>query len=141
MFSMFVLRPYTKKHRVVCPACVERGEVLDICPICHGSATKGKTLNQYYVKDKPIVIERIDRDSETGILRYWEDKSNFYYETVYPEVHKYTPVVPHGVHLCHYTESSAKAECKRINDFLAGEALYKEASKIDVSTIVKAFSF
>jgi RecJ-like exonuclease len=115
---MFVLRPTTKKHKVVCPACVKRGEVLNSCPECHGSAVKGVSITQYYVQDRPIEITNIDRDPKTGVLRYWEGACDFYYETLYPELNHHVPEVPHGVHLCHDTYLSAKTECERINKYL-----------------------
>lgn len=115
---MFVLRPTEKKFRVVCPVCAKRGLIEDSCPMCHGSGTKGKSIFQYYVQDRPIEIEKIDRDPKTGVLRYWENLSEFLYETVYPELNKYVPKVPHGVHLCHDTRRSAEVECERINTYL-----------------------
>ena len=93
---MFVLRPTEKVHKSVCPKCAERGEVLDSCPSCRGSAVKKYRFTQYYVQDRPIQIVQVDRDPETGILRYWENMSEYYHETTYPELNKYVPEVPHG---------------------------------------------
>ena len=120
---MFVLSPTEKRIKIVCPACAKRGIVEDTCQICHGTAIKGKTIMQYYIKDRPIQIIRIDRDKRTGILRYWTDNSEFFYETVYPELNKYVPNVPHGIHLCHDYKESAEIECERVNNYLMEEIL------------------
>lgn len=119
---MFILRPVDKKFRVVCPKCFKRGFVSDDCPTCHGAGTYSKTVYQYYVQDKPIRIENVDRDPKTGILRYWDSKCEFFYETVYPELNKYVPNVPHGIHLCHMDLEEARIECERINRYLQEEA-------------------
>lgn len=122
---MFVLRPTSKKHKTVCPACAERGEVISSCYLCHGSAIKSANIPQYYVQERPIEIRHVDRDPENGVLRYWEDASNFFYETVYPELNKYIEEVPHGIHLCHDSRQSAELECKRINTYLINKKLNK----------------
>jgi RecJ-like exonuclease len=119
---MFILRPTEKVSKTVCPVCAERGEVLDSCPMCKGSAIKKNRFTQYYVQDKPIQIEKVDRDPKTGILRYWENTSEFYYDTTYPTLNKYVPEVPYGVHLCHDTRESAQVECDRINACLTARA-------------------
>ena len=115
---MFVLRPTEKVIKTVCPECSKRGEVVNSCQTCHGSAIKKYNFTQYYVQDKPIQITNIDRDPKTGVLRYWEGACDFFYETVYPELNRYVPEVPHGIHLCHDTMLSAKQECERINKYL-----------------------
>jgi RecJ-like exonuclease len=119
---MFILRPAEKKFKVVCPECAKRGEVLDTCKICHGTAIKRKSIQQYYVQEKPIEITYTDREMRTGVLRYWENSCDFYYETVYPELNKYVPAVPHGIHLCHDSYKSALTECDRINKYLNNAA-------------------
>lgn len=118
---MYVLHPTEKKYRVVCPACAKRGMIEDCCSICHGTGTKSQKIIQYYVQDRPIEIVNIDRNPKNGILRYWENLSDFYYETITPELNKYVPEVPYGVHLCHDTRESAEAECERINKYLMDE--------------------
>jgi hypothetical protein len=128
---MFVLRPTETIHKYVCPACAARGEVVDSCPSCRGSAIKKHRVTQYYVQDKPIQIVKVDRDPETGVLRYWENTSEYYHETVYPELNKYVPKVPHGVHFCHDDRKSADTECARVNKYLADKAI-KERSKASV---------
>ena len=129
---MFVLRPTEKKITTVCLACTKRGEVVSTCRTCYGAGIRRKSIHQYYVQEKPIEVSHIDRDPKTGVLRYWENKSEFFYETVYPELNHYVPEVPHGIHLCHDTRVSAQTVCDRINTFLkntnkeSSEAIYIE---------------
>lgn len=120
---MFILRPIEKKFKVVCTACAKRGIVSDFCQTCRGTGTKGQRMAQYYVQDKPIEIIKVDRDPKTGVLRYWENLSEFFYETVYPELNKYVQEVPHGIHLCHDTRKSAQVECDRLNNYLASKTI------------------
>ena len=127
---MFVLRPTEKVHKSVCPTCAARGEVVDSCPTCHGTATKKYRTVQYYVQDRPVQIVKIDRDPENGVLRYWENSSDYYLETVYPALNKYVPEVPHGIHLCHEDRKWADMECARINKYLAGKAADEKAKAL-----------
>lgn len=115
---MFILKPTLKKFTTVCHACAKRGEVVSDCRMCCGTGVQKKSVFQYDVQDRPIEIERVDRDPETGILRYWENYCEYFYETVYPELNKYVPEVPHGIHMCHDNRKSAKIECERINKYL-----------------------
>ncbi len=115
---MFILRPVETRIKTVCPECTRRGEVIDSCKCCCGKGVRGKAIPQYYVQEHPVEIIRADRDSKTGVLRYWENLSEFFYETVYPKLNKYVPEVPHGIHLCHDTRQSAQLECDRINKYL-----------------------
>ena len=115
---MYILRPTKACIKTVCPTCTKRGMVMDSCDTCHGKAFIKHSIPQYYVQDKPIEITRVDRDATTGILRYWENMSEFYYETTYPSLNKFTPGVPYGIHLLHDNKQSAQAECDRINGFL-----------------------
>lgn len=119
---MFVLRPAQHTYKTVCPACAQRGEVVNSCNICHGAGTQKHYTTQYYVQDRPIKIEKIDRDPKTGILRYWEGFSDFYYETIYPELNKYTEYVPFGIHLCHDEKETAIIECERVNKYLLNKS-------------------
>jgi hypothetical protein len=116
---MFVLRPAEKRIKTVCPVCAKRGEVLNSCPKCRGTAIRQRSIIQYYVQDKPIHITHIDRNPKNGVLRYWENSSEFFYETVIPELNKYVPEVPYGIHLCHDDWKSAQTECDRINKYLS----------------------
>lgn len=127
---MYVLRPTEKTHKTVCPVCASRGEVLNTCPSCRGTAVKNYRITQYYVQDRPIQIDHIDRDPKTGILRYWESQSDCYYETTTPDINKYVPEVPYGVHFCHDEKKWAEAECERVNKYLADKAAEEKAKAI-----------
>ncbi len=119
---MYVLKPIESKVKTVCLACAKRGEVVDFCRFCNGEGITKKTIIQYGIKERPIQIDKVDRDPKTGILRYWENDSEFFYETVYPELNKYVPKVPYGIHLCHDDMKSAMTERDRINKHLKAEA-------------------
>ena len=123
MNCMFVLRPTKKTYKVVCPTCAARGEITDTFSTCKGTAIKKCCSTQYYVQDRPIQIVRTDRDPKTGILRYWEGSSEYFYETTYPTLNRYVPEVPYGIHLCHDDRKSAEAECERINKYLHEKSL------------------
>lgn len=118
---MFILRPMEKNYKCVCTACAKCGIVEESCNICNGTGVYHKRTTQYYVQDRPVYIESVDRDPKTGILRYWENSCEFFYETIYPELNKYVPNVPHGIHLCHDDKASANTECARINNYLKKE--------------------
>lgn len=129
---MFVLRPTEKYYKTVCPACAHRGEVIDECKWCHGTATKKHSIMQYYVQDRPIEITCVDRDPRNGVLRYWENSCEYFYETITPALNKHVPDVPYGVHLCHDTMKSAQIECERINKYLSDTAKrYAEENNAD----------
>jgi hypothetical protein len=124
---MYILCPTDKSYKTVCPECAKRGEVLKSCTTCHGSAIKNHKRTQYYLQNNPIQIVNVDRDPETGIIRYWESQSEYYYETTYNSLNKFVPDVPYGIHLCHETEASAIRERDRINEYLAdADKLVKE---------------
>ena len=116
---MWVLRPDKKVRKTVCPECEARGEVIDSCSTCHGTAVKKHEIFQFCVQESPITITNVDRDPRTGILRYWEDGSSYFHETTDSTLNKYMPDVPYGIHLCHYGYDEAVIECERINNFLA----------------------
>ena len=119
---MFFIRLTSQKHKKVCHVCAERGEVIDSCKVCHGQGVKVWRIPAYEVKEKPVLIERVDRDPKTGILRYWEDASVFCYDAVDSSLNRYVPDVPYGVHLMHDSYKSAQAECERVNKYLADKA-------------------
>jgi hypothetical protein len=132
---MYILGLAEKVTKTVCPTCAQRGEVMDSCPTCHGTAIQKYRVPQYYLRKFPIEIVKIDRDPKTGILRYWENLCEFYYETTDPTLNPYVPAVPYGVHLVHDNKESAEQECDRINRFLFEEAL-KRLKPVDVKKIV-----
>ncbi len=127
---MFILRPGKNTRKVVCAECAKRGEVVDTCS-CRGTGIKKETVPAYFVQDRPVEIDRVDRDPETGILRYWQGSCDYFYETIYPSLNRYVPEVPYGVHLCHETSRSAQAECERINKFLATQAVKNKCKSFD----------
>jgi hypothetical protein len=124
---MIRLKPVETKKKRVCPACYAKGEVIDDCHKCHGAGVINSKTIRYNVVARPIEIVKIDRDTETGIIRYWENQSEFFYETVTPELNKYVPEVPFGVHLLHDSYEEAFAEAARVNKAL--EELEVKANK------------
>lgn len=135
---MFVLRPGKTTRKVVCPACAKRGEIVDSCKICRGSGIKRETVTAYTVQDRPTEIVRIDRDPDTGILRYWQGACDYFYETVDSSLNRYVPDVPYGIHLCHDTKQSAIIECERVNKFLLEKTL---KNKIEETCACTVFNF
>lgn len=118
MRLMVKLKPIETTKKRVCPACYAKGEVANNCHKCHGAGViKSKTV-RYNVVARPIEIVKIDRDPKTGIIRYWENQSEFFYETTTPKLNKYVPEVPFGIHLIHESFEEAFAEVERINKAL-----------------------
>jgi hypothetical protein len=115
---MVKLKPVETKKKRVCPACYAKGEVTDDCYKCHGAGIiKSKTI-RYNVVARPVEIVKVDRDPKTGTIRYWENQSEFFYETTTPKLNKYVPEVPFGIHLIHENFEDAFAEAARINKAL-----------------------
>lgn len=129
---MYGISKMEKKFTAVCPACAKRGEVVDTCRTCYGKGVINKRAMQYYVKKNPLEIVKVDRDPRNGILRYWEDLSNFCYETTTRELNQYVPDVPYGVHLLHEDKESAQAECDRINKYLREQARRDVVSTLEL---------
>jgi hypothetical protein len=115
---MIKLKPTEVKKKRVCPACYTKGEVTSDCKRCHGKGVICSTTIRYNVAARPVEIEKVDRDPKTGIRRYWENESEFFYETTTPELNNYVPEVPFGVHLLHDSYDDAFAEAERINKAL-----------------------
>lgn len=118
MRLMIKLKPVETKKKRVCPACYAKGEVTDDCHKCHGAGIINSKTIRYNVIARPVEIVKVDRDPKTGIIRYWENQSEFFYETVTPKLNKYVPEVPFGVHLIHESYEDAFAEADRINKAL-----------------------
>ena len=116
--KMIRLKPIETKKKRVCPACYSRGEVITDCHKCHGTGTINSKTIRYSVATYPVEITRVDRDPNNGIIRYWENQSEFFYETVTPKLNKYVPEVPFGIHLLHDDWEEAFAEVTRINKAL-----------------------
>jgi hypothetical protein len=115
---MVKLKPVETKKKRVCPACYAKGEVKSDCRRCYGKGVISSTTVRYSVAARPIEIEKIDRDPKTGIRRYWENESEFFYETTTHELNKYIPNVPYGIHLIHDSYDDAFAEAERVNKAL-----------------------
>lgn len=127
MRLMIKLKPVDVKKKRVCPACYAQGEVTDDCHKCHGAGVINSKTVRYNVVPRPVEIVKIDRDPKTGIIRYWENKSEFFYETVTPKLNKYVPEVPFGIHFVHENYEEAFAEATRVNKAL--EELEVKANK------------
>ena len=139
---MFVLRPTKHVVKTVCPECAKRVEVIDTCPSCRGSAIKKHRIDGYYVQERPIEITYVDRDPENGVLRYWENSSEFFYETVVPSLNRYVPEVPYGIHLCHDNYLTASKECERINTYLTKTFIDKQKPReINSVTVHRIMDF
>ena len=121
------LKPVETKKKRVCPACYAKGEVTTGCFKCHGVGVINSKTIRYDVAFYPVEIIKVDRDPKNGIIRYWENKSEFFYETVTPELNKYVPEVPFGIHLVHKNYEEASAEAARVNRAL--EELEIKANK------------
>lgn len=118
MSLMVKLKPVETKKKRVCPACYAKGEVTSACHKCHGNGVINSKTLRYKVESRPVEIVKIDRDPKTGIKRYWENKSEFFYETVTPKLNKYVPEVPFGIHFIHDSYDDAFAEADRVNKAL-----------------------
>ena len=118
MRLMIKLKPVEVKKKRVCSACYTKGEITDSCRKCHGTGVINSKVIRYNVATHPVEIVKIDRDRETGIIRYWENQSEFFYETTIPSLNKYVPEVPFGIHLLHDNYEEAFAEAARINEAL-----------------------
>lgn len=118
MRMMVKLKPVETKKKRVCGACYARGEISTDCSKCYGKGFINSSTIRYKVAPHPIEIVKIDRDLKTGILRYWENQCEFFYETTTPELNDYVPEVPYGVHLLHDSFDEAFAEAERVNKAL-----------------------
>lgn len=125
----YKLTPTTTKFRAVCTACARRGRITEDCKTCHGSGEVMRSHMEYMVNRRPIEIVKVDRDPKTGIIRYWTDISEFFYETVTPDLNKYVPAVPHGIHLIHKSLTDAFNEADRTNKHLEEAARVRMVSK------------
>lgn len=137
---MVKLTPVETKKKRVCPVCYAKGEVTSGCYKCHGIGIINSKTVRYNVAHRPVEIVRIDRDPKTGIIRYWENQSEFFYETTTPALNKYVPEVPFGVHLIHDSFDEAYTEAERINRALeeleikANKGFIKQPLHVDITT-------
>lgn len=126
------LKPSSNKLRAVCPTCAARGKIEDSCRNCCGSGEVKREYMSYEVAKRQVEIVKIDRDPKTGVLRYWENKSEFFFETVTPALNKWVPEVPHGIHLVHRTFAEATHEADRINKYLEEAARVRMVRKASI---------
>lgn len=113
------LRPF--KIKVVCEHCQTRGYVSPKCNACGGSGTHNKTQQRWVVNKISEEVIKIDRDKDTGNLRYWTSMSDFFYE-VQDELPKWYSELynnyPNGVHFAHFSIKDAQLEVDRLNKVL-----------------------
>lgn len=113
-----------------CKKCSKLGYINSNCPECGGKGIHKFHWEGYKVSNSAQILEKVDRCPETGHIRYWSDKSNFCYETTTPELNKYCPNVPYGIHFYLDTYEEAETEACRVNTYLRKEALNKYYSDI-----------
>ena len=112
-------------EKVFCRSCAKHGFIDPKCPECNGKGVHKFHWEGFRVSDEAYILEKVDRCPKTGHIRYWLDKSTFCYETVTPELNKYCPDVPYGIHYYHDTYQDAEAEAIRVNSYLYNEAKKK----------------
>ena len=78
MKLMIKLKPVEVKKKRVCPTCYTKGEVIADCHKCQGAGVINSKTMRYNVSTRPVEIIKIDRDTKTGILRYWENQSELF---------------------------------------------------------------
>ena len=100
--EMYHIKLQDYRIKVVCNKCYKNGQVDEKCSECGGKGIHNKTKQKWEVSKKLVSIDKIDRDKD-GELRYWEDKSCFFYE-----MDKYL----------HFSYQDAKNECKRRNNVI-----------------------
>ena len=98
MCKMYRIKEFPLKIQVSCEKCSAKGYIAENCYSCNGKGIHNKTLLVYAVR--PYEIVKIDRDSKTRELRYWEDESCYFDE---------------DLHLIHFTIKDALAESKKRN--------------------------
>lgn len=122
--KMYKLLSTKFTERVFCRSCARLGCINPKCPECGGKGIHKFHWDGFRVSNDAYILEKVDRCPKTGHIRYWSDKSNFCYETVTPELNKYCPNVPYGIHYYHDIYQDAEAEVTRVNSYL-----YKEATE------------
>lgn len=114
----WVLKLVPEKIKVVCESCHRKGKIDTKCPVCGGKGTHNKTQLKWVVSNTQTDIVKIDRDPETGGLRYWTDMSCFFPETIEEFKRYYDPFhsrYPYGAHVVHFNHPEAVTEANRLN--------------------------
>lgn len=111
MYEMYVIQEYPFKTQVACEKCSSKGYINKKCPSCNGKGLHYKTLSVWKVRPRTKTIDKIDRDSKTKELRYWEDMSCFYED---------------NSKLIHFNNKDAKRECDERNIGKSGLDFFKQ---------------
>lgn len=111
VYIMYSIREKPFKLQVPCKNCSDKGYIDKTCHACNGKGIHNKGFMAYEVNRRTEEIEKIDRDSKTGELRYWEDLSCFYYESS---------------KLIHFNKKDAQHECDKRNIEKFGREFYKQ---------------
>lgn len=121
------LQPHT--IQVVCESCNNKGYVWSKCPVCGGKGIHKKTQTSWVVMPNKIDIIKIDRDFETGELRYWTSLEEYYPECItefptkyYDDGHNY---YSNGAHIVHFNYKDAVNEANRLNKILVERGVLK----------------
>lgn len=100
MYKMYLIKEYPLKIKVVCDKCSQKGYIDKNCYSCHGKGIHNKTFMVWKIKEKKVIIDKINRDSKTKQLKYWTDLSCFYIDED---------------RLIHFTINDANKECHKRN--------------------------
>lgn len=100
MYEMFYINEYPIKIQVACKHCASKGYIDKNCNRCNGKGVHNKTKLIWKVQNKLYKIDKIDRDSNEGELRYWEDMSSYFEEKS---------------KRMHFTKQDAQKECTMRN--------------------------
>jgi DnaJ-class molecular chaperone len=111
MYEMYMIQEYPLKIQVTCKKCSDKGYINKNCSSCNGKGLHYKTLSIWKTRPRIKTIDKIDRDSKTNELRYWEDMSCFFEESS-----KYI----------HFNKKDADRECKNRNIEKYGLEFYKQ---------------
>ena len=111
MYTMYSIKEVPFKIQVPCQRCSDNGYINKNCATCNGKGIHNKMLPIRKVRERANEIVKIDRDSGTGELRYWEDMSCFYYESSL---------------LIHFNKRDAIKECDKRNIEKYGIDFFKQ---------------
>ena len=111
VYIMYSITEKSFKIQVPCKHCADKGYINKSCQACNGKGIHNKSFAVYEVNHRDKEIVKIDRESKTGELRYWEDMSCFYYESS---------------KRIHFNKLDAKIECSKRNIEKFGEEFYRQ---------------
>jgi len=110
-YKMYSIKEQSLKIQVPCQKCFAKGFVDNNCHACNGKGVHNKTLIVWEVREKPTIVEKIDRESKTGELRYWTEIDCFYEES--------------GKYI-HFNKKDAQKECDKRNIEKYGLDIFKQ---------------